>query len=693
MLRSLRILLLSGLALSPALAIAATSETDAQRQAAAKALAAATEACDKGAAVPLDPDAKAAPVQFSELIPYDFNMTKLEALQSACQQAWAGAPKDKRLQLQWLRVMVALGKPGQQWLLVPQIRMLADAGSPEAEYLMFRMFNPHPGEDQSTPQLVTKEDALAYLRKAAEQGHMGALLDLMSQYRSGSLLRVDNHEAVKLARRIESAPPQGIAETQFEREVRGDMALTIALMTLHDDSFSPAEQRIAFGIVERDSGAGTKANYSALAYIRALRLGRGTAKDAVKARQLLEARVAKDRYAVPMLADMLAKGEGGPADGKRAIALLCDKNVAYVDGTATVLAGLLLDGKVVGAQPQEAIRILSLSGDLGDQIRLAGLLIDYQTRLDAPNHLVEPLTNAAIAGDPEAALALAKLKLSDNSQFTDVEGARAILKPLSDSGNREALWLYASSQYANLASNSFQPYRQPDGLSDEDLKRLIDEGMAKKEPQAFLLRARLLRKGVLYPQDDQAATNMLINAANLGNVEAMVLLGNAYDDGLGTPKNPRERLHAWREAAKRGSLAAKQNLANAFTFDTFDKLMTLDEGVTGPLVLYINSVDRTGGGASIDDTMAQVRLGTIFSFGSRAMEAGVPAVADAVMNAFREAPAGLDDKTLVTLGKAFPDEIRIAIERKLKGDGFYSGDTNGYFGPDVRKALAAWVDA
>jgi TPR repeat protein len=690
----MRILLLSSIVLFPAAAIAATSETDTQKQAAAKALAAATEACDRGAAVPLDPRAMAAAVQFSEMIPYDLNMKKLEALQSACQQAWAGAPKDKRLQLQWLRVTVALGKSDQDWLLVPQVRTLADAGSAEAQYLMFRLFRPHSGENETAP-LVTREEAIAYLRKAAEQGHIEALFELMSQYRSGPLLRRDNHEAVRMARRIESAPSQGKLETRYETSTRADMAMTIALMTLGDDSFSKAEQRIAFGVVEKDSTAGTNDRYSALSYVTALRFGRGTIADPVKARRILEARLEKyrDKNAVPLLADMLAKGEGGPADARRALSMLRDESVRSVNGAPAILTDLLLDGKVVGRQPQEAIRVLSNSWSLADQIRLAGLLVDYHARLDNPGRLVEPLTAAAEVGEPGAAIALAKLKLSDNSQFADVDGARALLKPLADGGDREALWLVAGSQYANLDSSSSNPYRREGGMSDQDLRRLIDEGIDKKEPDAFLLRARLVRKGVLYPQDDQAATNLLISAANLGSVEGMVLLGNAYDDGLGTPKNPRERLHAWREAARRGSLAARQNLANAFTFDTFDKLMTLDEGVTTPLVLYINSVDRAAGGLSIDDKMAQVRIGTIFSFGSRAMEAGVPAVAEAVMDAFREAPAGLDDTTLVTLGKAFPDEIRVAIERKLKGDGFYSGETNGYFGADVRKALAAWVEA
>ena len=139
-------------------------------------------------------------------------------------------------------------------------------------------------------------------------------------------------------------------------------------------------------------------------------------------------------------------------------------------------------------------------------------------------------------------------------------------------------------------STGSRPYRRPGGLSDKDLKALVDDGVAKNEPEALLLLARLSRRGALYPQDDEAATKHLISAANLGSVEAMVLLGEAYDDGLGIDKNPRERLRAWREAARRGSLEAKAKLARAFIFDFSDRLLTLREGVTGRIALYIDGV-------------------------------------------------------------------------------------------------------
>jgi hypothetical protein len=183
---------------------------------------------------------------------------------------------------------------------------------------------------------------------------------------------------------------------------------------------------------------------------------------------------------------------------------------------------------------------------------------------------------------------------------------------------------------------------------------------------------------------------MLINAANLGSVEAMVRLGDAYSDGIGTPKNARERLHAWRMAASLGSIVARKKIADAFTFDSFDKLITLREGITEKIALYNDGIGRMGLGM-LGDSAASIVFSGLFM--GRAADAGIDALAGAVMDAFREAPEGLDDANLVSIGKALPDEIRGAIEKRLAKEGFYRGDPQGYFGPDARKALADWVDA
>ncbi len=62
--------------------------------------------------------------------------------------------------------------------------------------------------------------------------------------------------------------------------------------------------------------------------------------------------------------------------------------------------------------------------------------------------------------------------------------------------------------------------------------------MKNGQASAFRVMAKLQRVGVVYPQDDAGATKSLIEAAERGDVEAMVLLGKAYDDGLGIGGEP-----------------------------------------------------------------------------------------------------------------------------------------------------------
>ncbi|MCB1446250.1 MAG: sel1 repeat family protein [Rhizobiaceae bacterium] len=652
----------------------------------------AVAACDKGASAPLDASAKAPPVQFAELFPPDLDLSPLRKLQGLCQTAWVGMPDRSRLQLQWLRVTMAIGEADLR-LLTPQVRQLAKGGSAEARFLLYRLYRVHPGARESTMMDVSRREGLKALDDAAEQGHMGAIDELMSLYRGGSDRPRDLREVVRWARRMESAPPQGTETTRYEEGMRSAMPFVIARTTLEEDGFPATETRAAFLFAERAMKAGGKdADEAARLVVEALRAGRGTSKDPVRARMILEARIETDRHAAPVLAEMLARGEGGPADGKRALALVRAPDLRRDARARGVEAGILLAGDVVGYRPQEAIRALAAGSGTENYLRLAGLLVDYHPRLDnAESIAASMLSLASERGD--MALAFAKLKLSGNPQFSDEDGARPILKRLADAGNREALWLYAATQYRYLGSTSYQPTRRAEGLSDAELMALIDEGVRREEPEAFLLKAKLLRAGILYPQDDRAASDMLRQAAQRDDIEALLLLGDAYDDGLGIAKDRKKRLDAWRRAAALGSLKAKSKISHAFTFDSFDRLMTLEEGVTWRIALYNNGYGRSfaGMGLGAADLGAQMDFMGVFS--GRAMEAGADAVAEAVMNGFHEAPAGLADETLVVMGKAFPREIRVAIERRLARDGFYSGSPAGHWGPEARKALADWVEA
>ncbi|MBW8908714.1 MAG: sel1 repeat family protein, partial [Mesorhizobium sp.] len=449
MLRPVHVLVLSCLALSQvgggafAAQPAAEKSEDAAKKAAEDAaarkkaaddaakkatLAEAISVCDRGAAVPLDPTAKAPPVPYGELFPQDFDLSKLKVLADKCQAAMLGAPQEKRLTLEWLRLQVALNDKGLVWLL-PQIKLLADGGSPEANFLLYEFYSVHRNDDADAGSpAVSRETALDALRKSADAGHLTALVALLNQYGNGPLLRRDARKAVETARRIIDAPVQGQSPGEWDARVRAAMPMLIAQATLEKDGFTSDEQKKAFDAVEVDAKAGTASSGRSMhAYITALRLGRGTQQDAAKARQMLEARIGQDNDAIPMLADMLAKGEGGPADGKRAIAMLRDAT-KKVAAAGPMLAGLLTDGKFVGRQPRAAMQLLDASWDLDAGIRLAGLILDYDgAQIDNPERLIERLSDGAEAGEPGAALALARLQLSDDQQFKNEDQARAML--------------------------------------------------------------------------------------------------------------------------------------------------------------------------------------------------------------------------------------------------------------------------
>ncbi|MBN8998101.1 MAG: sel1 repeat family protein, partial [Rhizobiales bacterium] len=403
--------------------------------------------------------------------------------------------------------------------------------------------------------------------------------------------------------------------------------------------------------------------------------------------------IAADRwFGAAFLAEMLANGAVGAADPKRALALLRDERARYGFRVPQTLAQLLLDNRFVGPDPHQAARLLAGSGDIDAAIAAVPLLVDYGTALRDPARFLKRLRDAAAAGEPGAAMALARLRVAPGSPLADITEGRRWLRTLAEAGDPDAAFLLAATQFANLDTQSSQPYRRDDdGPSDDAIRKLIDDGIAAKRADAFLLRAKLLRRGVLYPQDDRAATLDLTNAANLGSLEAMLLLGEAYDDGLGTPEDPRERLRAWREAAKHGSFEARRRIATAFSFDTFDKLITLREGVSERIALLNLDAGRGGPGmpAGIAATMGVAGL----SSGGRAADAGVPALAGAVLDGYRIAPSGLDEAVLVPTLKAFPAEIRLAMEAALHRDGFLKRSPDGYFGPDARDALRAFVDA
>ena len=128
--------------------------------------------------------------------------------------------------------------------------------------------------------------------------------------------------------------------------------------------------------------------------------------------------------ATPPLADMLIKGEGGPADPTRALKLLRSTNeIGAIHGA---LGQLYLEGKWVSQDVPKAIGLIHHAAvwDYGARLQLAQLLAAHpDVRIDRPDTIRYDMDEAAELGEPGGLAAAIALKLSAHPQFQDQAGA------------------------------------------------------------------------------------------------------------------------------------------------------------------------------------------------------------------------------------------------------------------------------
>ena len=401
----------------------------------------------------------------------------------ACKFAAEKRYEVTRFWLQWLRAEISLGERFEPYM-AGRIESLRGEGSPEANYLLFFIHRAYKdaGIDRATAE--------AALRKAAEAGHRDALTIIVEQLRSGPYLRRDQHEAARFAALLAELPKQGIgAPNELDREAMALGALIAAgLPLIEEEGFTAEEQARAFTAMRALYEEGKPGTL--VPFVNALRYGRGTAADPERARTLLEAAVAADDgRALVELAEMLAEGEGGPADGKRAIALLTDPLAEQASYAARpVLAGLYLDNRYTGRRPREALRLLAATEDIDARIRAAALFMDYDERLSYPDGYAATMDAATEVGEPGAAMAWARLKLSGHPQFGNKDDeARAILATLAAEGDPEAPIMIAETQYIDLDAGRVQsaaPRRRHDRPGDPHGDRGGRCGTARPAPSA-----------------------------------------------------------------------------------------------------------------------------------------------------------------------------------------------------------------
>ncbi len=133
--------------------------------------------------------------------------------------------------------------------------------------------------------------------------------------------------------------------------------------------------------------------------------------------------------AVPPLADMLIKGEGGPVDAQRAVTLLKTK-ASDVPGVRAAYGQLLLDGKIVPRDVKDGVNriLIGAQFDLDRLLQGAQLLaVNPDVKVSNPTGFLFNLTEAAELREPGFVAALADLKLSEHPQFADKAGACALI--------------------------------------------------------------------------------------------------------------------------------------------------------------------------------------------------------------------------------------------------------------------------
>ena len=107
-------------------------------------------------------------------------------------------------------------------------------------------------------------------------------------------------------------------------------------------------------------------------------------------------------------------------------------------------------------------------------------------------------------------------------------------------------------------------------VDDERAKALLEEAVEEGDPLSIMWLARVHSRGRMgFPQDTARARSLAggviddVEAlAQDGAVEAVFLMGTAFDEGLGRPMDPAQAALWHRRAAEQGHVLGSHNLGN-----------------------------------------------------------------------------------------------------------------------------------
>lgn len=110
-------------------------------------------------------------------------------------------------------------------------------------------------------------------------------------------------------------------------------------------------------------------------------------------------------------------------------------------------------------------------------------------------------------------------------------------------------------------------------VDDERAKALLEDAAAEGDPLSTMWLARVYSRGRMgFEQDTVLARSLargvideIETLARSGVLEAVFLMGTAYDEGLGRPMDPAQAALWHRRAAEEGHVLGSHNLGNQFS--------------------------------------------------------------------------------------------------------------------------------
>ena len=167
-------------------------------------------------------------------------------------------------------------------------------------------------------------------------------------------------------------------------------------------------------------------------------------------------------------------------------------------------------------------------------------------------------------------------------------------------------------------------------VDDVRTRALLEEAAATGDPLAVMWTARVHSTGRMgYPRNEERASEIAAGvirkvqrAAESGVIEAVFLMGTAYDEGLGKPVDPARAALWHRRAAERGHVLGAHVLGNQYS-----------EG-RGVEEDPAQAVDWWTRAAERGDAITQLRLGEAYQAGR-----GVPRDLEAAREWYERAAA------------------------------------------------------